>query len=202
MSDTITSDQAISFWIEQLAAGDERAPEVIWNNYFEKIQRYAKKRLREMPRRTSDEQDIALSAFQSFFEAVKADRFPKLNDRDDLWKILITITARKASAHQRKHLAEKRGGGEVRGESVFIRVDDANAGLHQFLGGEPTPEFVAEMEEQFESLLNQLGDDTLREIADAKFQGFSNEEIAEKIGKNVRTVERKLALIRQIWTMA
>ena len=113
------SDVQISVWIERLAAGDQRAPEVIWHQYFEKIQRFAKRRLRDMPRRSADEQDVALSAFNSFFQAAKEDKFPKLNDRDDLWKLLITITARKVSAQQRKHFAEKRGGGRVSGESVF-----------------------------------------------------------------------------------
>lgn len=199
MDNQDASDQ-ISVWIERLAAGDERAPDVIWLQYFEKIQRFAKKRLRDMPRRSADEQDVALSAFNSFFHAAKEDKFPKLSDRDDLWKILITITARKATAHQRKHFAEKRGGGRVSGESVFLRVDDAGGGLHQCLGEAPTPEFVAEMEEQCDYLLDQLGDDLLRQIAEAKFEGFSNEEIAVTIGKNVRTVERKLSLIREIWS--
>lgn len=200
--ESAAADEQISVWIEKLAAGDERAPEVIWNEYFEKIQRYAKRRLKETPRRTTDEQDIALSAFNSFFEGVKADKFPRLDDRDDLWKVLITITARKVTAQKRKHFAAKRGAGKVSGESVFLRVDDAQAGLHQFLGNEPTPAFVAEMEEQCEVLLSQLDDVTLREIAEAKFEGYSNDEIADRLGKNVRTIERKLALIRDIWRLA
>jgi len=198
--DIENSSEQISVWIEKLAAGDERAPEVIWNNYFEKIQRYARRRLKEMPRRAADEQDIALSAFNSFFQAAKADRFPKLHDRDDLWKILITITARKATAQQRRHFAEKRGGGRVNGESILMDATGKNEGLGQFLGNEPTPQLVAEMEEQYERLISSLNDDLLKSIVEQKFQGYSNEEIADSIGRNVRTVERKLALVRDIWS--
>ncbi len=196
------SSEQISIWIERLAVGDERAPEMIWNQYFEKIQRYAKRRLRDMPRRSADEQDVALSAFNSFFQAAKEDKFPKLNDRDDLWKLLITITARKVSSQQRKHFAEKRGGGRVSGESVFADLGGHNAGFANFLGTEPTPELVAEMEEQYEELLKVLDDETLKSIVELKFQSYSNEEIAERIGKNVRTVERKLSLVREIWGTA
>lgn len=47
-----------------------------------------------------------------------------------------------------------------------------------------------------------LDDETLRGIVELKFQSYSNEEIAERIGKNVRTVERKLSLVREIWGTA
>lgn len=183
----------------RLASGDERAPEAIWQQYFEKIQRYARKRLKEMPRRDADEQDIALSAFNSFFQAAKQDKFPKLSDRDDLWKILVTITARKVTARQRRYFAEKRGGGQVSGESVFVDLDGKNLGIANVLGSEPTPELVAEMEEQFDQLLDALDDETQRTISELKFQGYSNQEIADHIGKNIRTVERKLGRVREIW---
>ena len=162
-------------WIERLAAGDQRAPEVIWHQYFEKIQRFAKRRLRDMPRRSADEQDVALSAFNSFFQAANEDKFPKLSDRDDLWKLLITITARKVSAQQRKHFAEKRGGGRVSGESVFADLQGNNAGFANFLGTEPTPELVAVMEEQYDHLLTVLDDETLTYIGKIRYKDETHE---------------------------
>ena len=64
----------------------------------------------------------------------------------------------------------------------------------QFQGNELTPELVAGMEEQYERLITDLDDDLLMSIIEQKFQRYSNEEIAESIGRNIRTVERKLAL--------
>ena len=148
-----------------------------------------------MPRRAADEEDIAVSAFNSFIQGARADRFPRLNDRDDLWKILITITARKTSALQRGHFAAKRGAGAVDGES---RLGD-EAGFHQVISDTPSPEVLMQMDEEFAGLMDQIDDPQARQIAMHKFEGFSNREIAEKLDLSERTIDRKLALIRATW---
>ena len=86
------SSKSVTHWIQQLHGGDERATQEIWSRYFEKLVRLARKHLHPLPRRAFDEQDVALSAFNSFFQGVSQGRFPQLNDRHDLWKLLVTIT--------------------------------------------------------------------------------------------------------------
>jgi RNA polymerase sigma factor (sigma-70 family) len=190
----------VTHWVHRLSTGDERAAQQIWEAYFDKLMRLARRRLEGMPRRDADEEDVALSAMNSFFSGAKAGRFPQLNDRTDVWKLLVTITLRKAFARQKRHHAEKRGGGRQRGESVFHSDADAeSAGIEQYLAKDPTPEAVAIMTETCNDLLNQLGDETLRTIALYKFEGYTNEEIAQKIGCVERTVERKMARIRDKW---
>jgi len=49
-------------------------------------------------------------------------------------------------------------------------------------------------------LLNALHDDVQRQIARQRLEGMSNEEIANSTGISVRSVERKIKLIREIWT--
>jgi DNA-directed RNA polymerase specialized sigma24 family protein len=49
-------------------------------------------------------------------------------------------------------------------------------------------------------LLGRLGDETLRQIAIAKLEGYKNLEIAEQLGLSLRSVQRKLSLIRQTWS--
>ena len=68
------------------------------------------------------------------------------------------------------------------------------------LGQEPTPEFAAQVAEEFERLLDRLGDADLRTIAVWKMEGYTTEEIAAKLRRAPRTVERKLDLIRRRWT--
>jgi hypothetical protein len=68
----------------------------------------------------ADEEDIALSALNSLYDGVQAGRFPRLNDRDDLWKLLVTIACRKTNAFCDRHFAKRRGGGQVRGESALL----------------------------------------------------------------------------------
>ena len=191
----------VTLWLQSLSKDSAQAIHIIWQEYFEKLVGFAARRLGNTPRRDADEEDIVLSAMMSFYKGAKAGRFPQLDEREDVWKILLTITARKVQKRIRHQTAQKRGAGAVRGESVFARKgpEDAVAGLADILGAEPTPELVAAMDEQFRLLMDVLEDEPLREIALLKFQGHSNDEIALIHKCAVRTVERKLRVIRARW---
>ena len=195
-------DDEITDWIHRLRRGDSRAAQAIWEGYFDKLAALSRQKLASVPRRAADEEDVALSALKSFCQGIVANRFPKLDDRHDLWKVLVTITSRKVLAQRRRHFSKKRGGGKVRGESVFLPLASQPAeadGIDQVLGREPTPELAATLAEQCSGLLAQL-DDRLKPIALAKMEGFSNQEIAERLDVALRTVERRLGQIRQIWS--
>ena len=69
----------------------------------------------------------------------------------------------------------------------------------QIIGKEPTPEFAAQVAEECQRLLDGLGDDELRMLALWKMEGYTNAEIAAKLGRSQPTVERKLRLIRSRW---
>ncbi len=198
---TVTMDDDVTQWIRGLADGDELAAQKIWDRYCEQLVRLARKRLGNSPRRVADEEDAALSAMHSFFQGAVAGRFPKLSDRHDLWKLLVTITTRKVLAQKRHDRREKRGGGAVRGESVFGRDDLSGHGLgiEQFLAKEPTPGFLALVTDQYEQLLDKLPDELLRRITLYKLDGYSSREIAQELDCAPRTVERKLERIREIW---
>jgi DNA-directed RNA polymerase specialized sigma24 family protein len=143
---------------------------------------------------------VALSAFHSFCDRVGRGQFPDLSDRDELWRLLVVITARKAIMTVRHQTRQKRGGGRVLGESVFLDGPDADTqGMARFLGREPTPEFAAQVAEGVEQMLATLGDEVLRTIALMKLEGHSSEEIAARLGISKRTVDRKVQLIRMTW---
>jgi DNA-directed RNA polymerase specialized sigma24 family protein len=79
-------------------------------------------------------------------------------------------------------------------------VGDRAGGIEQVVGTEPTPEFAAQVAEQCERLLASLEDESLRAIARMKLEGFTNPEIAAKLGVVERTVERRLQRIRREWS--
>jgi RNA polymerase sigma factor (sigma-70 family) len=194
---------SVTHWLNLLKGGDAAAIQQLWEAYFPRLVGLARKKLHEAPRRAADEEDVALSAFDSFCDGAAQGRFPRLTDRDDLWHVLVTITARKALQLVRHEQRQKRGGGTVRGESVFdekSETADEPAGLEQIIGSEPTPAFAAQVAEEYQQLLARLGDADLRRVAVWKMEGYSNEEIAAKLGCVRRTVERKLALIRTLWS--
>jgi hypothetical protein len=196
--------QSVTYWIDNLKQGDPCAAQKLWERYFSRLVQLAQQKLQAFPRRVADEEDVALSAFQSFCAGVAAGRFPQLHDRNDLWQILVVLAGWKVRDLKKREQAAKRGGGRLRGESVFDRGPEtaAYAGIGAVAGDEPTPEFVAIVTEEYQRLMGQLGDDTLRQIALHKLEGYTNEEIAERLGCVVRTVERKLRFIRALWSQA
>lgn len=193
-------DDEVTRWLHDIAAGDEAAVERIWNHYFSQLVNHARRKLWHGQMRDVDEEDIALSAFHSFYRGAVEGRFPRLEDRHDLWKLLLVITARKITNRVRHATRAKRGGGAVRGESVFVGGDRDRGTIDEVMGAEPTPEFAVAAVEEYRLLLEQLPDDSFRELANLKLEGYTNEEIAEKLTCSPRTVERKLNTIRKSWS--
>lgn len=197
----MSRDASVTAWINEIRSGEDAAAHFLWKRYFGQLVRVARTRLVANRRRSFDEEDVALSAFDSLCRGLRADKFPKLDGRDDLWAILLVITTRKALQRIRQEMTLKRGGGNVMGESA-IEGDGATEGepgIHQFIAREPTPEMIASWSEDVDSLLCVLPDEAMQELACLKLQGYSNREVAEKLGCGQRTVERRLSLIRQIW---
>jgi len=192
--------ESVTLWIAGVKQAEDEAAQQLWNRYFEQLVRLARRKLAGGRRRIADEEDVALSAFHSFCQAARKGRFPKLTDRDGLWRLLMQMTARKAISQLRREGARKRGGGLVRGESALMGPDGSltPAGLNQVVGEMPTPEFAALVAEECGALFDQLEPD-LQEIAMAKMQGQTNAEIAAQRDCSVSTIERSLRLIRKLW---
>jgi RNA polymerase sigma factor (sigma-70 family) len=196
----VSHEESVTQWIEQLKAGHSSAAGPLWQRYVERLVRLASNKLGELPRRAADEEDVVLSAFRAFFAGVRDGRFQQLDDRDDLWQVLVMLTERKAIALRRHERAAKRGDARVRGESAFVKPDQsAAAGLDQIADREPTPEFAAEVAENLRELLDRLQDDSQRQVALAKLEGYTNQELAQQLGISLRAVERKLQYIRRTW---
>ena len=197
-----SSAGSVTHWMDQLQAGDEAAAQRLWECYFSRLVALARGRLRGAPRRAADEEDVALSAFDSFCRAAESGRFPQLSDRADLWRLLVVITSRKALDLAQRERRKRRGGGAVLDEAGLGGGNGSaasQAGLDQVVGQEPTPEFAAQVAEECRRLLDRLGDEGLRAVALAKMEGYTNEEIAARLGCVPRTVERKLRMIRKLW---
>src|SRR5271165_1346757 len=132
----MSSSHSVTHWIGQLRAGDQVAAQQLWEGYFQRLVGLARGKLQGLSRRAADEEDVALSAFASFCHGVECGRFPQLADRDDLWRLLVTITARKALHLARDERSQKRGGGAVRDEAALVDHDGSaaeDAALDEFL---------------------------------------------------------------------
>jgi DNA-directed RNA polymerase specialized sigma24 family protein len=197
---------SVTHWLGALRGGDLEAAQPLWDRYFARLVQLARGRLRTkpLPRAVEDEEDAALSAFDSFCRAATLGRFPRLDDRDDLWRLLVAITERKVVDQVRRAGRRKRGGARVRAEADLAAIGSENeaVGLNGITGPQPTPEFAAEFAEEYRRLFEALRDEELQRIAVWKLEGHTVDEIAAKLGCARRTVARRLELIRTLWSAA
>jgi RNA polymerase sigma factor (sigma-70 family) len=191
----LSPSHSITRCIDMLKRGDRAAAEELWDSYIHRLVALARLRLGGMARRAADEEDVALSAFDSLCRRAEGGRFARLTDRDDLWRILVLITERKAIDLMRREGRQSRGDGRV---VAFSDVESQRP--DDVVDPGPTPEFAAQVLDEFRELLERLGDDSLRSVALAKMEGYTNKQIADRLGCIEKTVERKLRSIRKIWS--
>ena len=187
----MSTEGSITRWIGKLKTGDALAAQKLWEVYFTRLVKLARRRLEAAPRRVADEEDVALSAFHSLCRGAQEGRFSLLADRGNLWSLLVAITAHKCVDLVRRENRQKRGG-----------AAQALPAFDELISDEPTPQFAAEIADQLDRLLalvDTTGDADLRPIALAKLQGESAAETAALVGCTRRTVERKLQVIVRIW---
>jgi RNA polymerase sigma factor (sigma-70 family) len=197
----MNSNDSVTAWLNELKQGESDAAERLWKQYVEQLVRLADRKLGKLPKRVADAEDVVLSAFRHFLNGVEENRFAKLEDRHDLWSVLVMLTERRAIGLRRQEKAQKRGGGKVRGESIFERPGQSNQpGIDAVL--EPrdaTPGFAIEFADELRRRLDQLTDQLQRHIVLGKIEGKTNREIARDLEISVSSVERKLSLIRDSW---
>lgn len=192
---------SITLLLEQVRHGDERGAQDLFDRYFENLLAIARRKLRDVPRRTEDEEDVVLGALDSFIRRARNQQFPQLSDRNNLWHLLIAITERKAINQRKRQLARKRGESQMQKQAA--RPDDSHNGqqrLESVAAPQPTPDTIVQLAEECRRLFGQLDDDVLRDVARMKLDGYTNAEIAQKLDVVERTVERKLNRIRACWS--
>jgi len=184
---------SVTQWLQQLQAGDHVAAQKLWECYFRRLVGLARAKLRDQPRHGADEEDVALSAFDSFCRGAEQGRFPRLDDRHDLWQVLLVLTQRKVADLAQHEGREKR---DWRRAEPIESADPPGAAL---VARDVDPAFAAQFAEECQRLLDALGDDGLRLLAVRKMEGYTNEEIAGLLNCSLATVERRLRLIRREW---
>jgi RNA polymerase sigma factor (sigma-70 family) len=200
MSDSSTNatSDSVSEWIGHLKAGEAEAARKLWERYADQLARLASQQLAGRPKAVADEDDMAQSVFYSICRGAAAGRFSGINSRDELWWLLLAITRQKAINHRRRASAAKRGPGQVETETALAKNQPFN--LDNFVSPDPTAELMLILEEEYASLLDCLDDPQLRQIAVLRVEGYTVPEIAKKFNIGTRSIERKLRLIRSIWT--
>jgi RNA polymerase sigma factor (sigma-70 family) len=192
----MTSASSVTTWLGQLRAGDPAAANALWRRYYSQLVDLARQHLARRVRQAADEEDVALSAFASFCAGVAAGRFPRLDNRHDLWRVLFTLTLRQARDLADRETRQKRD----RGRTVPADLLDLpEADLDRLAGDAPDPALAAELADELRHRLSQLPGDDLREAACDLLEGYPAVEVAARRGCSLRTVERRWQRIRQFW---
>src|SRR5262245_1394879 len=121
---------SVTRWLGALQTGDLAAAQPLWERYFDRLVRLARRQIGAARRggAEADEEDAALRAFDSFCRRAAEGRFPRLDDRDDLWRLLVTLTSCKAADQLRRRGRQKRGRGRILGEADLIGTGNAAGG--------------------------------------------------------------------------
>jgi DNA-directed RNA polymerase specialized sigma24 family protein len=189
MSIVQTDEGPITTWIKGVQQGDQVALQNIWVAYWPRLLAISRRQLSRRVARCADEEDLVVSAIWCFYRQARNGRYPELHDRQALWKLLVAITLNKTRALGRK-------------EDRRIKCLKKHFGDEPLPEEEPAPDVAAQLSDQLAHLMWRLKDPVLCEVATAKLEGQANAEIARRIGKSVPTIERKLKLIRLIWSLA
>ena len=167
--------------LKRLAEGDADAAQPLFERYFEALVRFAGQKLKGVSPGRGGPEDVAQSAFARFCIKAQQGLFPNLADRDGLWRLLLTITANKASDRRKKKELKV---GEFAVDSLPAE--------------EPTPEELEISAKECERLLAML-DPMQEQVALLKMQGYKNQEIVDRIDRAERTIERQLQITRAKW---
>ncbi len=193
----LDGENSITQWLQQAQDGDEYARQQIWVRYYERLIRLARSRIAAGNTRVSDEEDVVVGAFDAFFRALGDGKFPELGDREGIWRLLVVIADNKANDLHRYQNRQKRGGGQIRGHSAFLKAGGDGDHFDQI--PDPAPDFADSLCLTCNELLIRLKPE-LRQIAIWKMEGYTNQEIADELGCVEESVRRKVMLIRSVWS--
>ncbi len=180
----MADENSVTLWIHALRRGDHASAEKLFSLYFSRLTSFAQRRMSSVSRATYDEEDAAISTFRVLFQKLSEGEYAELDDREALWHLIVKIATRKVNRRVEYESAAKRAHGKTQ-----CHIEDAKI-------VDPT---VPQIGLESERLLRMLGDCSLEQVAIWKLEGFTNDEIASKLNRTRRTVQRMLNLVRDIW---
>jgi DNA-directed RNA polymerase specialized sigma24 family protein len=191
---------SITTWICRLESDEELAFARLHQRLRPLLLTRARNRLKHLPIRFADSDDVVQETFLAFHKALKAGKVPRLSDRNELLAFLTHVIACKACNLIEAEGAEKRGGFRVKDEAALHVPQEGSMArvLEQFHAGTIDVDQKAILDDCYTHYVTALGEE-LQAIAERHLLGSTNKEIAVAMGFTERTIIRKLNLIRAKW---
>ncbi len=189
--------------LDRAKQGESYAQYQLWERYLHRLLTLARDRLRGRCDQMTEPDDVAQIVFNDFLRGIERGRFQQMDSRDDLWQVLVMLTRRKSVNARRRGSAKKRNPNLACASGNGVGAD---AGVEHWLDSliskDPTPLEAVLLTEEVECRISVLENEKLQHIAIAKMRGFNNQDIAIQLGCSLRSVERKLSIIRRKWAEA
>ncbi len=176
--------------LQQLRAGEEAALGVLMRRYWPFLMAQVDERLPVAYRREADADDVVQQVWWAIYQGFEDGRWQQLANRQDLVALLNEITTCKAINQLQREIRLKRGGGAV---PEGLAPDGGAAASPA-----PAPDRQVLEDDWWQHCMSRLSED-LRVVAELLRDGWKQEEIAAKLHCSVRTVVRKVSLLRVKW---
>lgn len=188
----VETEATVAELVERWRGGDPAAAELLFARYARRLTAVAERRLSPALAARLDGEDVVQSVFRTFFRRAAGGEF-RIDGAGQLWRLLVTITLRKAAAKARYHAAGPR--------AVAAEAGPPDNKLVEAVAREPGPEDAAAVLDLIEALLRGLPD-LYGDILRLRLEGHEVTAIAAQLGVSRRTIQRALNLLQQRLTDA
>lgn len=173
--------------LSALRAGDRTAATLLYRRYAKRLRQLIRAKCSSQLARRVDAEDIMQSVFHAFFRGATSGCY-SVPDGEELWPLLLVIALNKIRTQGSFHCAAKR---DVRMTCGFDDAEALRHAVHRLEADEPLPFLQLIARETLERL-----DPAQRDVVELRMAGYEVEEIAQRLGRSKRTVERLLQACR------
>lgn len=166
-------------WLNDLADGQPDAVHQFWDNYGPALQRVAERQIASWMRHRVDPEDVVQSACRTFFRRAGEGDF-SLDSKDDLWKLMLTITLNKVRMQARFHSRNRRSVSKEQAmpEEANLQPAEWDHAIEQ-----------VDLEDMLSAAFSK-DDGERRHVLELWLAGHKQADIAKEIGCSERTVRR------------
>jgi RNA polymerase sigma factor (sigma-70 family) len=203
-------DETTTIIVNKIASGDRIALDELVHRYNWKMVRMADRYMRRLRTHlvTCDAEDAVNDTLVKLYRRAIDGELPCVESSIEFWKMFFSMLMDEIRGALDRDAATKRGGpgarrsrdqsrlgGNSRPWREGFSLDDLSADqIYELL---PRSQDLALIRLETEEFLQHLDDPLTGKIAVLRLQSYTNEQIAELLELNERTIERKLVAIRR-----
>jgi RNA polymerase sigma-70 factor (ECF subfamily) len=180
MNLTPPSDQSL---VQRIREGDDDAATLFYERYAGRVMGFVQTQASGRLKQQVEPEDLVQSIFKSVFRGMESRGYDAPQG-GTLWQLIAVVAIHKVRKNAARRNAAKR---DARRTQSLDSVDDINGSET-----ESTQEMELAVREAITSLSAQE-----QAVVNLRLQGYSVEEIAEKLERSQRTVERRLQQARE-----